>query len=214
MSNMNAKRRPRRNRRGIRTRQDLIQGTIRCLHTYGYAQTTIELIISETRYGRGSVLHQFPTRLDLITAAIEAAMDEALEDVRVRFSSIPNEVQAYQATCDILWESLNMPQSIAVTEALWAARWDKDLARALRPIGQRVELEIDQLIGRIAIAAGANKINECLVQSRILIVSLRGMVIELAYSPDRDIMRQALDRMRLQHREHCNDVLGPEETRE
>lgn len=199
---------PRRNRRGEKARREILQGTIACLHAYGYAQTSIELVMSHTGYSRGSVLHQFPTRLELVSAAIDVAMQETITDTRERFSRFDDPETAYRSACEIFWETFNIPQSAAVSEALLASRWDHDLGQSLQAVGQRAEIEIDALVSKLATAAGATDIQACLVQSRTLIVSLRGMTFEQAYSPGREIMTRALENIRAQHLAHCDAVLG------
>ena len=64
----------RRTRRGEETRRQLIEACIDCLTERGYAGTSIEAVMSKSGISRGSVLNQFPTRLDLMTATIETAM--------------------------------------------------------------------------------------------------------------------------------------------
>lgn len=198
---------PRRNRRGEKARREILQGTIGCLQACGYAQTSIEMVMTQTGFSRGSVLHQFPTRHILISSAIDVAMQETIMDTRERFGRIEDPETAYRAACDVFWETFNIPQSAAVSEALLASRWDHELAKALQPVGERAEREIDTLVTEVAAAAGATNIQSCLVQSRTLIVSLRGMTFEQAYSPGREIMLRALDNIRAQHLAHCDAVL-------
>jgi len=202
--------RPRRTRRGEETRRQLITAAIECLCERGYAATSIETVMERAGVSRGSVLHQFPTRIALITGAVEAAMDQMMEHTRELMRALPNPVARYRAMCDLFWESQNIPEGAAITEALLASRWDAALGAALRPIGMRVEAEIDQDTCATAIAAGVKDVEAAMVHARVLILTLRGITLELMYDKNRAMIHKALEQIRAQHKAHCEDMLGPE----
>ncbi|MBA3067355.1 MAG: TetR/AcrR family transcriptional regulator [Hyphomonas sp.] len=199
----------RRTRRGAATRQALIGGAIRCLHALGYAGTSIEAVMEETGISRGSVLNQFPTRIALMTAAIETAMQAMVEHTRKRGGEIEDPVQRVRQMCDVFWEAQNIPEAATVTEVLLAARWDGALAEALRPVARRIETEIDQYTTELVLAAGVNEthLDLCRLHARILILSLRGITLELMYDKERSIIHRALDRIREMHLTQCDQVL-------
>ncbi len=199
----------RRTRRGEETRRALIDGTIRCLNSLGYAGTSIEAVMEETGISRGSVLNQFPTRVALMSAAIEAAMLAMVSDTRRRGAEIDDPVQRVREMCNVFWETQNIPEAVVVTEVLLAARWDGALAQALGPIANRIETEIDQYTLELIQAAGVDATfhEHCLLHARILILSLRGITLELMYDKDRRIMHRALARIREMHLSQCDIIL-------
>jgi AcrR family transcriptional regulator len=199
----------RRTRRGEETRRALIDGTIRCLNSLGYAGTSIEAVMEETGISRGSVLNQFPTRVALMSAAIEAAMLAMVSDTRRRGAEIDDPVQRVREMCNVFWETQNIPEAVVVTEVLLAARWDGALAQALGPIANRIETEIDQYTLELIQAAGVDAAfyEHCLLHARILILSLRGITLELMYDKDRRIMHRALARIREMHLSQCDIIL-------
>ncbi|MBF33820.1 MAG: hypothetical protein CME94_06310 [Hyphomonadaceae bacterium] len=198
---------PRRNRRGERTRKTLLDATVKSLHQRGYGGTTVEAVMNDTGISRGSVLNQFPTRLDLIIAAAEHGMSEMIGHTSGELETYDDAAACYRAFCDITWRSYQLPAASAVTETLLAARWDKELAAAFRPIAERVETEIDGLVARIATQSGIADIDGSIVHARILILSLRGITLELAYDPGRPLILRALERIRAEHAAHCDTVL-------
>jgi len=199
--------RRRRTRRGEETRRALITAAVDCLSRTGYAATSVETVMAAAGVSRGSVLNLFPTRLALMSAAADAAMRVMMTDAQARYESISDPVAKYRSMCDLFWETQQNPVSFAITEILLAARWDEALAAELKPIAQRVEIEIDRDVADIAAAAGAKDVNACIVHARILILSLRGITIELMYDPAREIMHRALDLIRAEHQSHC-DAMG------
>ncbi len=199
---------PRRTRRGEETRRQLITAAIECLCERGYAATSIEMVMERAGVSRGSVLHQFPTRIALLSGAVEAAMEQMMQHTRERMRQLPDATARYRAMCDLYWETLNIPEGAAVTEALLASRWDEALAEALRPVAMRIEAEIDQESRATAVAAGAKDVEACMVHSRVMILTLRGITLELMYDKGRAMIHKALEQIRTQHAAHCEDMLG------
>lgn len=198
-------------RRGEETRRQLIRAAIECLSERGYAATSIEAVMERAGVSRGSVLHQFPTRIALLVAAVEAAMDMMIADTRVRMGALPSPVARYRAICDVYWQTHNIPEAAAVTEAMLAMRWDEALAEALRPVTQRIDAEVDHQTRATAIAAGARDIEACAVHARVMILTLRGITLELMFDKERAMIYRALDQIREQHMAHCEQMLGASE---
>ena len=70
--------RPRRlTKRGIDTRERILDATIKCIVRVGFTATTIEHVMLEAGLSRGSVLHQFPNRVALMVAAAWPTVSKA-----------------------------------------------------------------------------------------------------------------------------------------
>ncbi|WP_174183318.1 TetR/AcrR family transcriptional regulator [Nocardia barduliensis] len=57
------------------TRQRLLEATIDCLAEMGWAAATVAVVAERAGVSRGAAQHHFPTREDLITAALEYMFD-------------------------------------------------------------------------------------------------------------------------------------------
>ena len=57
--------------RSANTRAKLLNATISCLYDVGYDRTTTVLVVERASVARGSLLHQFPTKVDLMIGTIE-----------------------------------------------------------------------------------------------------------------------------------------------
>lgn len=200
----------RRNKRGEAARRQIIEAAIRCLDTLGYAGTSIEAVMAEAGVSRGSLLNQFPTRIALMAATSEAAMQAMIAATRDWNAALADPAARYRAMCDVTWMTQNMPEGAAVTEVLLAARRDDALALAFRPVARRIEAEIDQYTAELARVAGVKDrdIDTCLLHGRLLILSLRGIAIELSFDPRRRMINRALEQIRAQHAAHCDRVLA------
>ncbi|HPF24735.1 MAG: TetR/AcrR family transcriptional regulator [Hyphomonas sp.] len=197
----------RRNSRGEETRRALIAACVACLNERGYAATSIDAVMARAGASRGSVLHQFPTRLALMAATIETAMQDMMADTRARYDAVPDPADKLRRMSQLYWESHQIPEATAVTEVLLAARWDPELARELRIISETIEVEIDEDVRRIAAEAGVRDIEACVVQSRLLILSLRGITLELMFDADRRMIRRALEEIHARHAARCETML-------
>lgn len=65
------------------TRQRLLESTIECLATRGWAATTVAEVAEHAGVSRGAAQHHYPTREDLITGALDFIFDGRTAEVRV-----------------------------------------------------------------------------------------------------------------------------------
>ncbi|NUS43663.1 MAG: TetR/AcrR family transcriptional regulator [Mycobacteriaceae bacterium] len=63
------------------TRQRLLEATIECLAERGWPATTVGVVAARVGVSRGAAQHHFPTREDLITAALEHMFAQLTEHV-------------------------------------------------------------------------------------------------------------------------------------
>ncbi|WP_072750972.1 TetR/AcrR family transcriptional regulator [Rhodococcus maanshanensis] len=71
------------------TRQRLLEATIDCLADQGWAATTVGVVAKRAGVSRGAAQHHFPTREDLITAALEFMFDSRMEAARLEATGLP-----------------------------------------------------------------------------------------------------------------------------
>ncbi|HEX7323103.1 MAG TPA: TetR/AcrR family transcriptional regulator [Mycobacterium sp.] len=57
------------------TRQRLLEATIECLAELGWTSTTVSVVAERAGVSRGAAQHHFPTREDLVLAALEVMFD-------------------------------------------------------------------------------------------------------------------------------------------
>lgn len=133
---------PQAERRRI-TRGKLLDATIDSLVDRGYARTTTVEVGERTGLSRGTQLHHFPSRADLLVAAIEHLADERSKDfeaeVEARFARGDDPVDAM---VDVLWVMFSDPIYWATIELMVAARTDSELLEKLegfeRSLGGRI----------------------------------------------------------------------------
>jgi AcrR family transcriptional regulator len=80
---------------------------------------------------RGAQLHHFPTKAELLTAAVGHLIEQRIADLRKAFANLSPGVDQLDASIDLLWSTYQGPSFIAWTELWVAARTDEALRVAV-----------------------------------------------------------------------------------
>lgn len=138
--------------RSARSREAIIDGIIRCLIKYGYADTTTTRIVAEAGVSRGALAHHFPVKEDAIVAASNKILAPAIRDLEPLSSDTlaepDRDTAIVKADLRRLWRGLsNTPNSLALLEILIALRTDQALAARVQNGFEQWHAVIDQWIG-------------------------------------------------------------------
>lgn len=129
--------RPRRTQaeRTAATRARLIEAAYECLLETGYGATTVGAVQARAGVARGTLLHHFPTRADLMIGVVE---DIATRRLTVLAADAPPPGLGWDAVVELVWRDLQSPAFLAALELWVAARTDTDLRAALVPLQERL----------------------------------------------------------------------------
>jgi AcrR family transcriptional regulator len=130
-------------------RQRLLDATIECLVEHGWSGTSTTLVSQRAGVSRGAQLHHFPSKNDLVLAAVAHLSDKRAEELREAARHLPSGRRRTRAVLDMLAEHFTSPVFSAALELWVAARTDATLHAAVVPLEQRVGREAHQ----IAVAA-------------------------------------------------------------
>ncbi|MGH2600827.1 MAG: TetR/AcrR family transcriptional regulator [Dehalococcoidia bacterium] len=108
-------------------RQRLLDATIDCLVEYGYAGTTVTKIADRAGVTRGAQVHHYPTKADLVTAAIEHLANKLAERTFSDLSRLTDSEDLIGDALDMIWEVHQGPVFAASVEFWVAARTDPAL---------------------------------------------------------------------------------------
>jgi AcrR family transcriptional regulator len=129
----------------MRTR--LLDATVECLVTYGYAGTTTPRVAERAGVTRGAQIHHFRSKEDLVVAAIEHLAQQRVQAAMQEFGRVQASSDPVSTVLDFLWEAHQGPMFVATVELWIAARTDDILARHI----ERVEPVVNStLISAIA----------------------------------------------------------------
>lgn len=117
--------------KSAQTKSRLVEATIRCLITYGYAKTTTPKVAEEAGLSRGAMLHHFENGGQLMQATIIELHHKRLRAFR---RAAENRDQNVSSLVRAYWDQLLRPNFIAFHELSIVARTDKELAAILEPV--------------------------------------------------------------------------------
>lgn len=115
------------------TRDQILDATIRCIAELGYANTTTTQIARKAKLSRGATLHHFPSRIDIIRAAVDHLHNKRLRAFRKSVANIPENADRVKMAMESYYAHVTHPLFVAFFELSVAARIDKELAAILRP---------------------------------------------------------------------------------
>lgn len=135
------------------TRGKLLDATVESLIEVGYPRTTTVEVGERAGLSRGAQLHHFPTRADLLVAAIEHLADERSREFEAELGArLEKGDEPIGAMVDMLWATFSGPLYWAVIELMVAARTDPELLEKFetfeRSIGGRISTAFKELTGR------------------------------------------------------------------
>lgn len=190
-------------RRGADVRNRILGAMITCIVRSGFDATTVEHVMAEAGLSRGSVLHQFPTRLELTVGTAEAAMRVVMADTEERAAAVADPFERLLHYPTIMWETHTDSHALALTDILLAARWNTELAQALLPVTSAIELQVSDEFLNLASAAGLPDPAAYVPHGWLLLASTRGLIIEYKLDPSRPMILEAIATMKVEHQRLC-----------
>ncbi|MET8152425.1 TetR/AcrR family transcriptional regulator [Actinoplanes sp. NPDC049668] len=120
------------------TRSKILDATVQSLVERGYAETTTAEVLALADVPRGTLLHHFPTKVDLLVAAVQHLARRRLEVLSTEVATVrttaPGGTDQFDALIDIMWRHFSSPLFWAALELWTAARTDAELRAALMPV--------------------------------------------------------------------------------
>jgi AcrR family transcriptional regulator len=126
-------------------RQRLLDATVDCLVEHGYGGTSTTLVSRRAGVSRGAQLHHFPTKNDLVVAAVEHLTAARGEELARAAQDLPRGRQRTRAVLQMLADHFTGPVFTAALELWVAARTDPQLLAAVGPLEQKVGRETHRL---------------------------------------------------------------------
>ncbi|MFQ6393585.1 TetR/AcrR family transcriptional regulator [Nocardia sp. KC 131] len=119
------------------TRQRLLEATIDCLAETGWAAATVSVVAERAGVSRGAAQHHFPTREELITAALEYMFDgrnQQAKDETAAVAALADGVERTEAVVAGLVESYTSPLFKAALQVWTHAAADPALRERIVPL--------------------------------------------------------------------------------
>ncbi|KRC53278.1 MULTISPECIES: TetR/AcrR family transcriptional regulator [unclassified Nocardioides] len=123
----------------------LMEATVELLVEKGFSGTTTTLVSERAGVSRGAQLHHFPTKNDLVVAAVAHLTEIRGSDLEAAVSRLPDGAGRTEAVVQMLGDHFASPVFTAALELWVAARTDAALLEAVAPLEQRVGRETHRL---------------------------------------------------------------------
>jgi AcrR family transcriptional regulator len=115
-------------------RRRLLDATVECLVRYGYAGTTTTRVTGLAGVTRGAQVHHFPTRADLVAAAVRHLAAKRAELALEKIDAVRAAPDPLDAALELMWEVHQGPVQYATMEMWVAARTDPDLREQMTEV--------------------------------------------------------------------------------
>jgi AcrR family transcriptional regulator len=188
-------------------RQRLLDATVECLVEVGWSGTSTTLVSQRAGVSRGAQLHHFPTKNDLVIAAVEHLSDARRDELRAAAAELPGGRRRTRAVLEMLSDHFTGPVFTAALELWVAARTDPALHAAVAPLEQRIGRETHrstvELLGVDESKPGVRE----LVQATLDLV--RGLGLANTITDDAARRRRILDRWSRTLDDQIRRVAGP-----
>ena len=171
-------------------RQRLLDATVECLVEHGYAGTSTTLVSQRAGVSRGAQLHHFPTKNDLVVAAVQHLVRARGEALEKAVADIPGPDRTREAL-RILADHFTSDVFVAALELWVAARTDAALLVALAPLERELGRETHQVALRLLGIDESQQGARELVQATLDLI--RGLGLANTISDDRRRRDRILD---------------------
>ena len=129
--------------RAMRAR--LLEATVQCLAEVGFAGTSTTLVSRRAGVSRGAQLHHFPTKNDLVVAAVEHLTEVRGTELLDSLAAIPAGPGRTRAVLGALGDHFTSDLFAAALELWVAARTDEALLAAVGPLERKVGRDTHRL---------------------------------------------------------------------
>jgi AcrR family transcriptional regulator len=165
--------------RSAMTREKLLNATIECLYELGYDRTSTVLVTKRAKVSRGAMLHQFPSKADLMMATSEFIRKQRRAAHRAALEGIDDPLEQLRRAIDITWSELSKPSGIARIEIMLASRSDKEFGSRFATLNTEIDQRHKAWAWQLAEQAGITDRSAVEAMTQLYSAALRGLVIDL-----------------------------------
>jgi AcrR family transcriptional regulator len=172
-------------------RARLLESTVECLVERGFSGTSTTLVSERAGVSRGAQLHHFPTKNDLVVAAVEHLTEVRGAELAAAAAALPTGPRRTRAVLQMLADHFTAPVFTAALELWVAARTDPALLAAVAPLELRVGRDVHRLTVELLAADESQPGVRELVQATLDLV--RGLGLANTISDDARRRARILD---------------------
>lgn len=195
--------------RRLATRTRLLNAAIACLHERGYHRTTTTEVIERAGVSRGSLLHQFPSRIDLMVGVAEYIAALRGEAHLAAAGQAPDGPERLGWLVETLWGQVSSPSGVARLELMLASRSDPELAARLGELNARLEMRHRDLVWSQLRKMGLSNRSESDALVALYSAALRGLSIDALFPEAQTQVEAAVELLKQLLMDRVRSGLGP-----
>ncbi|MEV6899137.1 TetR/AcrR family transcriptional regulator [Amycolatopsis sp. NPDC051372] len=123
------------------TRRRLIEAAMDCIGERGWHGVTVAVIAERAGVSRGAAQHHFPTREDLVAAAVELLGESQITELRTKADGLPTGPSRIERVVEMVLNLYTGPLFRAALQLWSVASTDEQLRGTLVPLEARVGRE-------------------------------------------------------------------------
>jgi AcrR family transcriptional regulator len=120
------------------SRTRLLDAAIESLTERGYTGTTVQEVSRRAGLSVGCQQHHFPTKTDLLVAAIERLFEQRRRDLVTALGHLPEGPERTSELVRLLWQALTSKPFHAYVELVVASRTDPELRAPMDRVSRRM----------------------------------------------------------------------------
>jgi AcrR family transcriptional regulator len=109
-----------------------------CLAELGWAGTSTTEVARRAGVSRGAQQHHYPTKRELVAAALEDLIQRLRAGYEEAFAALPPQRRNVEGAIDLLWDTFRAAPALALMELAMAARTDASLRALSRDVNERI----------------------------------------------------------------------------
>ena len=156
----------------------MLDATIQCLYELGYHQTSTVLVTKRAGVSRGAMLHQFPSKADLMMAVSNHIRDLRSKAHQEGLAGVTDDRERYVKLIDILWGELKQPSGVARIEIMMASRSDPEFGARFAELNDALEVSHKDSIWTLMQRLGFKDRTLSDAVTQLYAAALRGLAID------------------------------------
>ena len=178
--------------RSIATRERLIETTLETIHQLGLKRASTPEFARRAGVSRGALLHHFPTRDDIIVAAMETLLEQATDEIRRVAAEVARDDLGMAELLDFLWEMFSGRFFYLSVEFINEARTDPALRAKMQPLVRHFHEALDDIWAE---NCGTGQVDRAgaRVLLNLTLCLFRGMGVQTVLRDDPEYFRTLLE---------------------
>jgi AcrR family transcriptional regulator len=182
--------------RSASTRARLLEATLDSLVDRGYARTTTVEVAERAGVSRGAQLHHYPTKAELVIAAVEHLFEVRDREFREAMARLPAGADRGAAAIQHLWSIVSGRTFYAWLELTVAARTDPDLRQRMSELSRRTGENVEHTFKDVFPAPAAPGPFHA-AAPHFAIALMQGLALDQVVAPDESMVERMLEILRL-----------------